>query len=124
MEGVKFECWVDIPGTDGRFQVSNLGHLRMIAKKTRVMGRVTLVSSVEERHLVCDYKTGRLGWWVFLDGSKIFLPRDEMIALFPPGFRDIDRSLDEEATAKRDETYRDPETFRKGAKAQKEGGKR
>ena len=117
MANEKFECWVDIPGTDGRYQVSNLGHLRMLAKKTRIMGRITLVSSVEEKHLVCDYKTGRLGWWVFLDGCKLFLPRDEMIALFPSAYQDVDRSLDEEATAKRNETYRGPDAFRKGAEA-------
>ena len=116
MEKVKFECWVDVPGTEGRFQVSNLGHLRLMAKKVRVMGRITLVSSVEERHLVCDYKTGRLGWGVFVDGSKLFLPRHELMALFPIEFHDIDHSQDEAANAKREETYCDPESFRKANK--------
>ena len=116
MEGDRFECWVDIPGTDGRFQVSNLGHLRMIAKKTRIMGRIAVVLTIEPKPLVCDYKTGRLGWWIFYDGSKLFLPRDELMALFPPEYRQVDSSLDEAATAKRNETYCPPESFRKANK--------
>ena len=116
-----FECWVDVPGTDGRFAVSNRGRLKAVGRKRRIC-RVTVIEVVNElKRLVCDYKTGRFGWWVFFDSGKLFLPRDELIALFPPEYRDIDHSLDAEAAARRDETYRDPDALRKGARANEKG---
>ena len=121
MQNENFECWVEVPGTDGRFMVSHRGRLKAFGKKRRV-SRKTFIEVVNEpRRLVCDYKTGRLGWWVFFDNARLFLPRDELMALFPPEFRDIDHSLDAEAEARRDETYLDPDALRKGAMANGKG---
>ena len=96
------------------------GRLKAFGKKRRV-SRKTFIEVVNEpRRLVCDYKTGRFGWWVFFDNAKLFLPRDELMALFPPEFRDIDHSLDAAAAARRDETYLDPDALRNGAGRDKE----
>lgn len=121
MENEVFECWVEVPGTDGRFAMSNRGRLKAVGRKRRI-SRVTVIEVVNEpKRLVCDYKTGRLGWWVFFDGGKLFLPRDELMSLFPPEFRNIDHSLDAEAEARRDETRLDSDALRKGRRANAKG---
>jgi len=57
------------------------------------------------RGLVCDYKSGRLGWWVYLDGEKRFFARDDLVAFFPERFLDVDTSRDEELRRIREETF-------------------
>lgn len=101
----EFECWIDVPGTDGRFEASNRGRLRMIGKKVRHCRKTHVVLEIAVRGLVCDYKTGRLGWWVYFDGEKRFFARDELVALFPERFRDVDTSRDEELRRLREETF-------------------
>ena len=124
MDEAKFECWADVPGTDVRFQVSNLGHLRMLARKTMRRGAMTVEQKVEVRPLVCDYKSGRLGWWIWYDGASHFLARDELMALFPETIRSPDLSRDEAARARREETIVSAETLRERAAAKrKEHGK-
>ena len=124
MDEAKFECWTDVPGTDVRFQVSNLGHLRMLARKTMRRGAMTVEQKVEVRPLVCDYKSGRLGWWIWYDGASHFLARDELMALFPETIRSPDLSRDEAARARREETIVSAETLRERAAAKrKEHGK-
>ena len=111
MQG-EFECWVDVPGTEARIQVSNRGRLRVLGKKQGRGRHVVRVHVNEERHAVCDYKTGRIGWYVFFDGVKHFFARDELAVLFPEAVRDVDRSHDEELRRMRDETFRDLEAER------------
>jgi len=112
MENENFECWVDVPETDCRFQVSNRGHLRMLGRKQRRRSRTVVEMTVEPKQLVCDYKSGRLGWWIFIDNNKHFIARDAVMRLFPEGFIDLDVSLDAKAKALRDETYVDPAVLR------------
>ena len=112
MQEDNFECWVDVPETDSRFQVSNRGHLRMLGRKKHRCNRTTVEMAVEPRQLVCDYKSGRLGWWLFFDNNKHFLARDAVMQLFPERFRDVDTSLDGRARTLRDETYLDQDALR------------
>lgn len=106
MEG-KFECWAFVPGTDGRFAVSNRGRFMRIAKKRR-FGRQTLRLAVNEIvPLVSDYMSGELGWYGFYDGDNHFFGREGLMRVFPESLRDVDCSADEAAVAKRKETYRD-----------------
>ena len=96
-----------------------------VAPRTRILTKKDRVVRPEQirvaRRLIRDYTTGRFGWWVFFDNAKLFLPRDELMALFPPEFRDIDHSLDAAAAARRDETYLDPDALRNGARANEKG---
>ena len=64
------ELWIDVPETGARVQASNRGRLRVVGKKTGRGRRVILCHVNEERRLVCDYKTGLLGWYVFFDGKN------------------------------------------------------
>ena len=121
MEDRKFECWVGVPGTEGRFAVSNLGRFRTMAKKERHNRRTLVVFVNEPKPLVCDYKTGLLGWWVYYDGAKHFFARDELMTLFPECCRSPDTSLDESARAKREETYMSPEALRERTLAHRKG---
>ena len=107
MKENEFECWIDVPGTDMRFQVSNRGNLRVIAKRQIRGRRCVRVSVCELRRPVCDYKSGKIGWWLFFDGAKHFFTRDELVGNFPEEFRNVDRSKDEEMRKLRDETFRD-----------------
>jgi len=103
----KFECWVFVPGTDGRFAVSNRGRFMRIAKKRR-FGRQTLRLAVNEIvPLVSDYMSGELGWYGFYDGENHFFAREDLVRAFPESLLNVDRSGDEAAVAKRKETYRD-----------------
>lgn len=103
----KFECWMFVPGTDGRFAVSSRGRFMRIAKKRR-LGRRTLRLAVNEIvPLVADYMSGELGWYGFYDGDNHFFGREELMRLIPVSLQDIDRSCDEAAVTRRNETYRE-----------------
>ena len=115
----EFECWIDVPGTEARIQVSNRGRLRVLGKKQGRGRHVVRVHVNEERHAVCDYKTGLIGWYVFFDGGKHFFARDDLVGLFPEAVRDVDLSGDGELRRIRDETFRDLEAER--AKADGDG---
>ena len=116
-----FECWVDVPETKGILQVSNRGRLRRLARKTKRGRSIVVVFASEDVRLVCDYKTGLLGWWVYYDGAKHFFARDELMTLFPECCRNPDTSLDESARAKREETYMSPEALRERTLAHRKG---
>ena len=105
MADAKFECWVDVPGTDGRFQVSNLGHLRMVGRKKRYLKWIVVEMSLKPKPLVCDYATGQLGWWLWFDMANHFMPREGLMRLFPEAILDVDRSADEEARTRKDATF-------------------
>lgn len=113
MDNVKFECWIDVPETDGRIQFSNLGRLRVRGKKRRRCGKTEVMFVNELKPVVCDYKTSRLGWWVNFDMGKRFFPRDELAALFPAAVRDIDTSRDNSAMEFREKTFRNLEDGRR-----------
>ena len=115
MEEPKVEVWIDVPETGTRVEVSNRGHLRVVGKKVG-RGRHVVLSHVNEaRDLVCDYKTERFGWYVFFDGRSHYLDREELLSLFPSSFLDVDRSHDEAARRKRNETFVDLDAKRKEA---------
>ena len=76
------EAWIDVPETDGRFQISNKGHLRRIAKKKRLHKETMLVFEIAPVKMVADYKTGMFGWYVYFDNDKHFFERDKLMELF------------------------------------------
>lgn len=101
------ECWVDVPGTGARVQVSNFAHLRVVGKK-RLFGRKILSLHVNElKSLICDYKSGSLGWYVFFDRENHFFSRDELMSLFPASFIEIDHARDQEAIKLKEKTWQD-----------------
>ena len=101
------EMWVFVPDTGARVMVSNLGHLKVIGKKRRMGSRMCELHVDETKNLVCDYKTGVLGWYVFFDRENHFFGREELLRLFPESLLDVDRSRDEEARALKEKTWRD-----------------
>ena len=76
------EAWIDVPETDGRFQISNKGHLRRIAKKARLGKKTYVVHDVMPLSLVADYSTGTIGWYAVFDNKKHFFERDKLMELF------------------------------------------
>ena len=76
------EAWIDVPETDGRFQISNKGHLRRIAKKARLGKKTYVVHDVMHLSLVADYSTGTIGWYAVFDNQKHFFERDKLMELF------------------------------------------
>ncbi len=76
------EVWIDVPETDSRFQISNKGHLRRIAKKKRLRKKTVVISEIAPVKMVADYKTGTFGWYVYFDNVKHFLERDKLMRLF------------------------------------------
>ena len=84
------EVWIDLPGTNGQYQVSNCGHIRLMFRKAKShrRGDKPLVFVREQRMLFCDFETRRLGWFVRDVTSERrwrFVPRDDMMAIFADG---------------------------------------
>ena len=105
----KIEMWLSIPNTDHRFEVSNFGHVRRMARKTR-RGRSTIcVLDVKPMTLVADFATGDLGWRLFFDGAAKFFARDTLLALFPSAVINIDRSMDDDTLRIRESALKDYE---------------
>ena len=101
------ELWLSIPDTDFRFEVSNFGHVRQMARNTR-RGRSTIrIQAVKPRPLVADFASGELGWWIFFDNTNHFFPRRGLMSLFPDAVISIDHSADAECFATRDAALRD-----------------
>ena len=105
----RFECWIPVPDTDGRFWISNFGHFKKMARKKRYCNKPIVEFCNETRPVVADYKSGVLGWYAFFDGVNHFMPRDELMNLFPPEMCNLDTSQDDEAFKLMRETYRDLE---------------
>lgn len=102
----RFECWAFIPGTNNRFAISNLGHFMKVAKKKRLMKMTLVVAAFEIEPVVCDYKSGLLGWYAWYDNQNHFFPRGELMSVFPPDIVSIDFSQDNEAIRKRELTIK------------------
>ena len=115
MEESRFECWTDVPGTDGRVLVSNRGNLRVMGRKRRFGNKVRMMFLNQRKGIVCDFKTKQFGWWVYYDGENHFFRREDLVSLFPARLRDVDRSRDEEAKALCEREFRDLEAERKAA---------
>ena len=76
------EVWLDVPETDGRYQISNHGHLRQMGRKERFGKTMKTVFTNVAKQLVSNYKTFEFGWYIFIDGEKKFLRRNELMELF------------------------------------------
>lgn len=100
------EVWIDLPDMDGRYQISNHGHLRQIWKKQRCGKQMLLVYTGMSRHAVSDYKTGNMGWYVYLDNERIFIARSVAMKHFQDMPVMLNRQEDEEAIAKAQQTFR------------------
>ena len=100
------EVWIDVPATAGRYQISNKGRLRQIAKKVR-LGKTTRTLHTDTLiPLLLDYRTGELGWHVYFDGEKHFWPRDEMLKFFYTVPTEINPADEEQAKELYNSTYR------------------
>lgn len=100
------EVWTDIPETNGQYQVSNCGRIRLVFRKSKSRRRSSKGNPPEFvgalRTLFCDFETRRLGWIVRdvkCERGWRFVPRDDMTTIFTAGGIpvDIDRSHDAEA---------------------------
>lgn len=76
------EVWISVPDTYGRFEVSNLGHLRQLGRRSRSIDRLKMIFGCVFRQLLCDIETSRFGWYVRYDNERHFLDRDKLLALF------------------------------------------
>ena len=105
------ERWLPVEETGGRFAVSNYGHLKKISRKILKGDAIVTESCDVPIHIVADYKTGDMGWYVRFRDQKLFLRRDDIVSLFPEDERDVDTSLDEMMLLRREETGRALEEF-------------
>ena len=105
----EIELWLSVPETDHRFEVSNFGHLRQMARNVR-RGKTTIrVQDVKRKPLMTRFSTGELGWQLFFDGEERFFARDGLMAMFPEAVLAIDHSADESLKARWNEAQRDYE---------------
>ena len=109
MNSNEIELWLSIPETDNRFEVSNFGHVRQMARNRRHGRRTLRVQDVKEKPLVADFESGELGWSVFFDNASHFFPRDRLMAMFPEAVLNIDHSADGDCIAAREAALRDYE---------------
>ena len=103
------EVWIEVPRTNGQYQVSNFGHIRLMHRKSkcrkpRDKDRPPIYVG-EQRLLFCDFESRRLGWLIRDVGNERgwrFVPRDEMMSQFVNGGIpvDVDVSQDAEATSR------------------------
>ncbi len=105
MENI-IEVWIDVPETTGRYQISNQGRLKQVAVRQRRGSQEMLVCTNALKEAVADYKTGRIGWYVYFDGEKRFLDRDLLLELFQGVPVAIDKEADALAVKRMNELYR------------------
>ena len=105
MENI-IEVWIDVPETTGRYQISNQGRLKQVAVRQRRGSQEMLVCTNALKEAVADYKTGRIGWYVYFDGEKRFLDRDLLLELFQGVPVAIDAEADALAIRRMNELYR------------------
>jgi len=105
MENI-IEVWIDVPETTGRYQISNHGRLKQVAVRQRRGSQEMLVCTNAVKEAVADYKTGRIGWYVYFDGEKRFLDRDRLLELFQGVPVSIDAEADALAIRRMNELYR------------------
>lgn len=105
MENI-IEVWIDVPETTGRYQISNHGRLKQVAVRQRRGSQEMLVCTNAVKEAIADYKTGRIGWYVYFDGEKRFLDRDLLLELFQGVPVAIDKEADALAVRRMNELYR------------------
>ena len=99
------EVWIPVPGTDHRYEISNFGHLKKVAKKVRGWNKTIVELDVEIKTPLCSFRDSKIGWLVMLDKKRVFFSRDDLIELFCGVPVRIDTSLDDELKARRDAGY-------------------
>ena len=100
------EVWIDVPETDGRYMFSNRGRMRQIARKERHGRKMLTVVTNQIKGVVCDFRTRRMGWYLFLDGEKRFWERDALMRLFGNIGTSVSARDDEEAISRCEKLYR------------------
>lgn len=108
------EVWVEVPGTDGRYMVSNKGHLKQVAKRQRRGRQTVTVFTNKIIPIVSDYVSGRLGWYVNYDNEKHFFDCQSLLALFEGIPAGINNDEIVAAIKKRQETFIDKEEYSNG----------
>ena len=103
------EVWIDVPETNGPYQVSNCGRIRLMHRKPKRRKKRDDDAPPEYvgevRMLFCEFESKKLGWLVRdlrAERKWRFVPRDEMMALFSDGGIpvEVDVSHDGEAVAR------------------------
>lgn len=107
------EVWVEVPGTSGRYEISNKGHLKQMGKRQRRGKHEVTVFTNKIFPIVSDYISGKLGWYVYMDNQKHFFRRDVLMALFKGVPIEIDNNEILDAIKRRHETFRDSPEFKK-----------
>ena len=103
------EIWMEIPETSGQYQVSNLGHVRLMfrmrtLKKKRKVEKIKEFVS-EAKTPALNIETNEIGWFVYFDGRFNFISREELMKRFAAQgvATQVDVSLDACAIAKGNE---------------------
>ena len=105
------ERWLPVEETGGRFAVSNYGHLKKVSRRILNGEGIVTESCDVPIHIIADYKTGDMGWYVHIRNQKIFLRRDDLVSLFPEDECDVDTSCDAECIRRREETGKPLDEF-------------
>ncbi len=75
------EVWMDVPVFND-YQVSNKGHLRKMTRRATAGKKTRMLYSVKHVALSATKVSSRLGWFIFPNGKKLFIGRDELLSLF------------------------------------------
>lgn len=108
------EVWIEVPGTAGRYEVSNKGHLKQVAKRQRRGRQTVTVFTNKIIPIVSDYVSGRLGWYVNYDNEKHFFDCQSLLTLFEGIPAGINNDEIVAAIKKRQETFIDKEKYSNG----------
>lgn len=100
------EVWQEVPETQGRYWISNKGHLKQMGVKQRRGKNSIVIFKNETKPVIADYKTGRLGWYASVDNIKMFIERDIMLTGFEGIPVEINPLEDAVAQKRREDSYR------------------
>jgi hypothetical protein len=107
------EVWLEVPETDGRYMISNKGHLKQVGKRQRRGKHEVMVFSNKIFPIIVDYVSGKPGWYVYIDKRKHFFRRNGLMTLFKGIPIELDESEIPGSIKPRQETFRDLPEFKK-----------
>ena len=102
MQNENFECWVEVPGTDGRFMVSHRGRLKAFGKKRRVspesLDRQLTLAGCDDRRELPFHKMLLAGELPLTMGGGIGQSRLCMLLLGKAHIGEVQSSIWDETT--------------------------